>query len=109
MSPVAILPGHYVHTVLADLTSSTKPETHNLAIATPQEEDRAKAICSMHIKFGEVRTCSSRDMRAVCGYRSGITGRQTERQTRPSQYSASSTEGGVINTASIMTNAGPMR
>jgi len=32
--------------------------------APPKREDRATAIDNMHTKFGEDRTCSSRDMLA---------------------------------------------
>jgi len=42
------------------MTSSIKPEVHN--ITAPPEEDRATAMGNMHKKIGEDRTCSSEDM-----------------------------------------------
>jgi len=60
----------------SNTTSSLKPEVFNIIIAMPPQEDRG----NMHKKFGEDRTCSSRDMRAD---------RQTDRHSHhntPLQY-----------------------
>ena len=55
------------------MTSSIKPEVHNVFLRTPPEEARATAIGNVHEKFGEDRICSSEDM---------IADRQTHRDTQ---------------------------
>jgi len=45
------------------MTSSIKPEVHHVSIRRQTDEDRARAMCNMHKKFGEDRTCSSEDDR----------------------------------------------
>jgi len=52
------------------MSPSIKPTVHN--IATPPQEDRATNIGNMREKFGDDRTCSSRDM---------LADRQTDRQS----------------------------
>ena len=58
----------------------------------PPEEDRVTAIGNMHKIFGEDRTWNSGDMIV-----DGQKHKQTKRQTRSSQYFASTNAGKVIN------------
>jgi len=45
------------------MTSSIKPEVHHVSIRRQTDKDRARAMCNMHKKFDEDRTCSSEDDR----------------------------------------------
>ena len=69
------------------MTSTIKPEVHNVSLRRQRRtETQQEVICIK--KFGEDRTCSSEDM---------VADRQTNRQTRSSQYSAPPIGGRVIN------------
>jgi len=60
----------------ANMTSSIKPEVHNVSLRRQRREDRATVTDNTHKNFGEDRTCSSEDMIV-----DRQTGRQTDRHT----------------------------
>jgi len=70
------------------MTSSIKPEVHKISLRRQKRtEPRVAVLFLTCVKFAEDRTCSYEDM---------IADRQTDRQTRSSQYSAPLSGGGVI-------------